>query len=158
MKTTTRTRTSALVLAGSIAALLAQFAAPSALATTYYRDNNGATAGFGTAAGTWLSTGTVGGATQGWGTSSAGTVAPTGTITTATTDTINFGNSGTGLAAGTITVSGTVSSGSMTFASGSGAIVLSGGTITQAAAETITVNNTTDTISSILAGATTSLT
>jgi len=46
----------------------------------------------------------------------------------------------------------------MTFASGSGAVTLSGGTITFPAAGTITVNNTSNTISSVVAGAGTSLT
>ncbi len=146
----------AAILAGSIAAMLAHLAAPSASAVTYYWDNNGATAGFGTAGGTWAAP-TTGNATQGWSTDATGVTLP-GDITTATTDLLNFGNGATGLAAGTITVSGTVDAGDMTFASGSGAIVLSGGTINLASAETITVNNPTDTISSILAGATTSLT
>ena len=53
---------------------------------------------------------------------------------------------------------GTVSSGDITFASGSGAIILSGVTITNVAAQVITVNNATNTISSIMAGAATSLT
>ena len=48
--------------------------------------------------------------------------------------------------------------GDITFASGSGAIVLSGGTINLAATSTITVDNASNTISSILAGAATSLT
>ena len=146
----------AFVLAGSIAAMLAHLAAPSAQAVTHYWDNNGTTAGFGTAAGTWAAP-TTGDATQGWSTSATGVLVP-GSVTTGTADILNFGNGATGLAAGTITVSGTVDAGDMTFASGSGAIVLSGGTINLAAAETITVNNTTDTISSILAGAATSLT
>jgi autotransporter-associated beta strand protein len=122
----------------------------------YYWDNDGATPGFGTpAAGTWAAP-TIGNGTQGWSTDITGSTVLSDQ-TTATTDTLNFGNGGSGLGAGTITV-GTVSAGNMTFASGSGAIVLSGGTITLAAAATITVDNTADTISSILAGAATSLT
>ena len=144
-------------LAAAIATMLAQIASPVAQAAgPYYWDNNGTTAGFGTAAGTWAAP-TTGSATQGWSTNSAGTVTPV-SVTTATTDALNFGNGTTGLAAGTITVSGTVSAGNITYASGSGAIVLSGGTITLAAADTITVSNSTDTISSVLAGAATSLT
>jgi len=132
--------------------------APALHAATYYWDNNGSTNLFGTASGTWLS-GTVGSGTEGWGTNSAGTTAPTGTITTATNDSINFGTStASSLSAGTVTVSGTVNAGNITFGSGAGAIVLSSGTINLAAAETITVNNTTDTINSILAGAATSFT
>jgi autotransporter-associated beta strand protein len=46
----------------------------------------------------------------------------------------------------------------MTFASGSGAIVLSGGTITFTANPTVTVNNATNTIDSIIGGATTNFT
>ncbi len=100
-------------------------------AATYYWDNNGATAGFGTAAGTWAVP-TAGDATQGWSTSSTGELLP-GNITTAgangTTDALNFGTATDGLAAGTITVSGTVSSGNITFGAAAGALVLSGGAI-----------------------------
>jgi autotransporter-associated beta strand protein len=142
-------------LASAIAALLA---APATHADTYYWDDDDATAGFGTAGastGTWAAP--TAGTVAGWSLSATGenAFAP---FTTATTDSINFGNGATGLAAGPITVSGTVDSGDMTFASGSGAIVLSGGTINLAAATIITVNNTTNTINSILAGAGTSLT
>ena len=155
MKTKSTARL-AFPLACAIAALLA---APTASAAgPYYWDNNGATAGFGIASGTWLSTGTVGSTTQGWGVVTAGTTAPTGTITTLTTDAINFGYTTTGLGAGTITVSGTVSAGDITFAAGSGLITLSGGTITLAAAETMTVDNAADVITSAIAGAATSLT
>ncbi|MCE9519063.1 MAG: autotransporter-associated beta strand repeat-containing protein [Verrucomicrobia bacterium] len=130
-------------------------------AATYYWDTNDTASGFGTAAGTWSTT-TIGTTTMGWSTSSAGTDTVNGnSVTTAntnnTTDAINFGSGATGLSAGTITVTGTVAAGDMTFASGSGAIVLSGGTINLAATSTITVDNTSDTISSILAGAGTSL-
>ena len=140
-----------LVLVLVIAAGWAQMAE----AATYYYDNNSSTAGFGTAGGTWAAT--TGGPTPGWSTDSGGNAVPV-SVTTLTTDILNFGNGATGLGAGTITVSGTPSAGDMTFASGSGAIVLSGGTITMAATETITVDNASDTISSILAGAATSLT
>ena len=124
----------------------------SASSATYYWDNNGTTAGFGSAGGTWAAP-TV----NQWSTDGTGVAAPGASITTATGDALNFGNGATGLGAGTITVN-TVSAGNMTFASGSGAISLSGGTITLAAAETITLNNASDTISSALAGAGTSLT
>ena len=138
-------------------ALFTHFAAPAAVAVTssYYWDNDGITAGFGTAAGTWAAT-TTGDSTQGWSTSTTGGAIPS-SVTTATGDALNFGNGATGLAAGTVAV-GTVSAGNITFASGSGAIALSGGTITLAAAETITVNNAADSISAALAGAATSLT
>ena len=145
----------ALILAGPIAALLA---VPSVHAATLLWDGNNGTAGFGTASGTWAAP-TTGTATAGWTTDLTGATAISGnSVTTLTTDTLNFGNGATGLAAGTITVSGTVDAGNMTFASASGAIVLSGGTINLAAAETITVNNATNTIGSILAGAATSFT
>lgn len=129
--------------------------APSAHAQ-YFWDSNGATAGFGTAAGTWAAP-TTGDSTQGWSTSGTGVLLP-GNVTTLTSDSINFGNGTTGLGAGTITVSGSVASGNMTFASGSGAIVLSGGTITLSDTQTTSVNNGTNTIGSVVAGAATSLT
>lgn len=135
----------------------------SASAATYYWDGNNNTAGFGTASGTWAAP-TAGTLTSGWSTSATGVVAIDGnSITTLNTnpntDAVNFGNGATGLGAGTITVDGSVASGNMTFASGSGSIVLSGGTMTLAASPTITVNNTSaNTISSVLAGAATTLT
>ena len=120
--------------------------------TTYYWDNNGATAGFGTAGGTWAAP-TTNNSTQGWSTSSAGTSSLSGTTTTTTSDALNFGTASAGLAAGTITVSGTVSANSLTFGSQSGAIVLSGGTISLGGTTpTITVNNAADTISSAITG------
>ncbi len=146
---------SAAALAGWVA-LLTQFAAPSAFAAgPYYWDNNGTTAGFGTAGGTWA----VPTVSQ-WSTDSTGVAAPGASITTATTDTSeNFGTAALGLGAGAVTVSGAVSSGPIVFGAGSGAITLSGGTsITLPAAATITVNNTKDIISTPLAGAATSLT
>jgi autotransporter-associated beta strand protein len=121
-----------------------------------YWDNNGAAAGFGTASGIWASP-TTGDATQGWSLDTTGGTLPAD-YTTTSTNLVNFGNGATGLGAGTITVSGVVTNGGMTFASGSGAVTLSGGTITLPAAGTITVNNTSDTISSALAGAGISLT
>ena len=124
--------------------------------TVVYWDSNGATAGFGTATGTWAAP-TTGNATQGWSSDATGGTLPADFTTTATNLT-SFGNGATGLASGTITVSGSVTSGAMTFASGSGAITLSGGTINFPAAGIINVNNTSDTISSVLAGAGTSLT
>ncbi|MCE9553743.1 MAG: autotransporter-associated beta strand repeat-containing protein [Planctomycetes bacterium] len=137
---------SALLGAVMLASLLASGSA--AQATIYYWDNNGVTAGFGTAGGTW-------GTSTNWNTSGTGSPAPAFTSPTATTDDVNFGNGATGLAAGTVSVSGSGQAfGTMIFASGSGAIVVSGGTsLTMAAASTITVNNATDTISTNLVGA-----
>jgi len=130
---------------------LALLAAPSLHAQLYW-DNNGGTAGFGTATGTWAAT-TTNNSTQGWSTDSTGSTLPSGTTNTTTTDALNFGTSSDGLAAGTITVSGTVNANSLTFGSASGNITLSGGTITLGGTTpTITVNNTSDTISSVLAG------
>jgi autotransporter-associated beta strand protein len=130
--------------------LLALFAAPSAFATTYYWDNNGTTAGFGTASGTWAAP-----TASQWSTDGTGVAAPGASITTLTTDALYFGNGATGLGAGTIIVSGSVSAGNITFGSGSGAIVLSGGTgIGLASPSTITLNNSGDTISApIVSGA-----
>ena len=124
--------------------------------TMDYWDNNGTTGGFGTAAGTWASP-TSGNSSQGWSTDGTGGTLPADFTTTATTG-VSFGNGATGLGAGTIAVSGLVTNGAMTFASGSGAITLSGGTINFPAAGTITVNNTSNNISSVVAGASTSLT
>jgi len=145
-----------------LAALLTQFAAPSAFAAgPFYWDDNAAGTGFGTAGastGTWAAP--TAGPTAGWSTSATGANA-FAAVTTATTDTSeNFGTATAtfGLGAGTITVSGTVSSGPIIFGSQSGAIALSGGTITLPAAATITLNNAADSISSILVGAGTSLT
>ena len=136
-------QTTTLIKALAVVALLA---APSLFAATYYWDNNGATAGFGTAGGTWAAP-TTGSSSQGWSTDSTGATLP-GNVTTATTDSLYFGYLTTGLAAGTVTVSGSVSAGNITFDSGSGAIVLSGGTaIGLASPSTITLNNAADTIS-----------
>lgn len=121
--------------------------------TTFYWDNNGTTAGFGVAGGTWTAP-TI----SQWSADATGVAAPVASVTSTTADPVNFGNAATGLGAGTIAVSGTVSSGNMTFATGSGEIVLAGGAINFPATGIITVNNTTDTISSGLAGAATSLT
>ena len=126
------------------------------LAPVAYWDNNGTTAGFGTASGTWASP-TTGNASQGWSSDPAGSVLPANS-TTDSSSSLNFGNGATGLGAGTITVSGNVTNSQMTFASGSGAITLSGGTINFPAAGSITVNNTNGaTISSALAGASSTL-
>jgi len=153
MNTTLQHRTrSAFAAVALLAAQSAHAAGP------YYWDGNDGAAGFGTAGGTWAAP-TTGTTTAGWSTDSTGATLVNGnSITTATTDALNFGNGATGLAAGTITVSGTVSAGSMTFASGSGAITLgasvSAGTIEfGATTPTITVNNSAgDTINSVIDG------
>lgn len=134
---------------------MAAFALQSAKAqSTYYWDNNSTTAGFGTAGGTWLAP-TPGG-TTGWSMDSTG-ASTIGSITTGTTDALNFGTSSVGLATGTIAVTGPVSANSITFGSASGAIILgtAGQTITLGGTTpTITVNNTASTISSILSSTT----
>jgi autotransporter-associated beta strand protein len=110
----------------SMAAASMLLAAPSSFALTYYWDNNGATAGFGTAAGTWADP-TTGDATQGWSQDSTGGTLPVN-VTTTTSDTVNFGTA-TALATGTVNVTGTVSATRVNFGSGSGTITLSGGTL-----------------------------
>ena len=145
---------------GLVLSVLTLIGVSQAPGATYYWDDDAATAGFGTAgasAGTWEAP--TAGTIAGWSLSSTGANA-FAAFTTGIGDTLNFGNGATGLAAGTITitVSGAVDAGNITFASGSGAIVLSGGIINLAPVSTITVNNASDTISSILAGAATSLT
>jgi autotransporter-associated beta strand protein len=118
-----------------------------ALAAVLYWDNNGATAGFGTAGGTW-------GTSTNWSTDSTGSIAPT-VIATTTADSVNFGTAAAGLAAGTVSVTGTAQGfGAMTFGSASGNITISGGTLNLGGGTIITVNDAadTETISSILAG------
>lgn len=133
------------------AAVLMHFATPSVSAIDYYWDNDGATAGFGTAAGTWAAP-TTGNASQGWSTSTTGELLP-GDVTTTSADAVLFGNGATGLGAGTITVSGTVAAANITFASGSGDILLDGGTISAASStRTITLGGGVHTINSVLSG------
>ncbi len=143
-------------LASAIAVLLT---AQSAQAITYYWDNNAATAGFGSAGGTWISP-TV----SQWTTTVAGNVAPGASITTSTSDALHFGTdtAGQALGAGTITVSGMVNAASLRFGSQTtGNVILSGGTINLAAATSIHVGaggTTNHNISSSITGAGTSLT
>ena len=143
------------ILTRSIAALLAisAFAPQSARAAIVYWDTNGTAAGFGAAGGTW-------GTSLFWNTDSTG--GGSGTITdppTTTVDSVNFGIGATGLTAGTgVAVNGTQNAQAINFASSSGAIVLSGGTaINLASSALITVNNASDTISTPITGAATSL-
>ncbi len=127
-------------------------APPAPPPATYYWDNNGVAAGFGTAGGTWADP-TFGDDTQGWNVDAAGASEPLD-VTTTTFDTVHFGMGATGLAAGTIAVSGTVNSGNMNFASGTGAITLAGGAITVPAQVTLTLaGGGLRTINSVLAGA-----
>ena len=135
--------------------LLGLLAAPTQ-AVTYYWDVNDNSNGFGTAAGTWAVPTLTG---TGWSDSPTG-ASIIGSITTSTSDTLYFGTdvSTYGLATGTVTVSGAVSAGNITFGSQSGAITLSGGTINLGASSVITTNNSSNTISSVLAGSGAALT
>ena len=127
-----------LILAGTIVSQSAQ-------AATYYWDNNGTIAGFGTAGSTW-------GTDAFWTTDASGVASPSATSTLV--DDVNFGSATLALAAGTVGVSGTVSAQSITFGFASGAIALSGGTsITLGGTGKITVNNAADTIGSVINGA-----
>lgn len=145
-----------LLLGVLLTVFVAAWALQRAEAATYYFDNNSNTPGFGTAGGTWAAP--TAGPMPGWTTDGTGATVP-GSVTTTTSDPINFGNGATGLGAGTITLSGALSSSNVTFASGSGSIVISGGTsLTLPATATITVNNSSNTIATPLAGAGTSLT
>ncbi|MDP4625607.1 MAG: autotransporter-associated beta strand repeat-containing protein [Akkermansiaceae bacterium] len=98
-----------------------------ALAVDYYWDNDGTTAGFGTASGTWAAP-TTGDSTQGWSTDSTGATLP-GDVTTTTSDNVFFGSDTLSLASGNITLSGTVDANFVYFGKASGSITLSGGTI-----------------------------
>ncbi len=143
------------LLVVALVVLAAMLAPQSTKATTYYYDNDSSNPGFGMAGGIWAAP--TAGPIPGWTMDATGSSVP-GSITTTTSDPINFGNGATGLGAGTIMLSGPLSSSNITFASGSGAIVLSGGTsLTLPATGTITVNNNSDTITTPLAGAGTGL-
>ena len=114
-------------------AIAAMLATQTAHAVVYYWDNNGTTAGYGSAGGTWASP-TV----SQWSTSTDGTGTPVASITTTGSDALNFGNGATGLGTGTINVTGTQNAASLIFATGSGNIMLSGGSI--GSLSNITVN------------------
>jgi fibronectin-binding autotransporter adhesin len=138
----------------------AVMAVSSASALTYYWDSNDATSGFGSSGGTW-SDPTAGTATSGWSTSVLGdTVVAGNSVSTATTDSINFGTNSAGLAGGTIAVSGTVNSGNITVGTQSGTIVLSGGTINFPNTVTMSIPGSTPIleIGSLITGAATSIT
>jgi autotransporter-associated beta strand protein len=128
-------------------AIAAMLATQTAHAVVYYWDNNGTTAGYGSAGGTWASP-TV----SQWSTSTDGTGTPGASITTTGSDALNFGNGATGLGTGTINVTGTQNAASLIFATGSGNIMLSGGSI--GSLSNITVNGSSAaTISSNINGA-----
>jgi trimeric autotransporter adhesin len=139
--------------------LAAGLSIQSAQAANFVWDENGVTAGFGTAGNTGTN----------WSTSTSlfaadnnpGTTAPSGTQATTTGDQAIFGKDtpNPGIGAGTITVSGTVEIGTIRFGSGTGqgAVTLSGGTINLAAAGSIVGNAAGATISSALTGAATTL-
>lgn len=132
---------------------LALFASPTAQAVTYYWDTTSPieAVGFGSAGATW-------GSDADWSASSTGED-PSGIVGPLNTDDLNFGTGANVLGAGTVAVTGTQSANSLTFGLGSGAITLSGGTIDLAAAATVVVDNTAGvTISSVISGASTSLT
>ena len=124
---------------------------PAPVPMTYYWDNNGATAGFGTASGVWGET--TSGGSQGWSTDASGATVPE-EVSTSSADTLFFGTntSGRGLGTGTITVSDTVDSADITFGSQSGNITLNGGEIQMFNNRTITVGGGTQTIRSVLSG------
>ncbi len=144
-----------LSLAACAAALLALSPRASFAQTTYYYDNNGTTAGFGSAGSTWGTSAVI-------STSSAGTATPVVDPPTTTADTLNLGTDSLGLGAGTITASGTRDIGSIVrgSASSSGIITIQGGTINFAATGSV-INNATGqtlTINSVIAGGSTSMT
>jgi len=118
----------------------------STLGSTNYWDNNGDTAGFGIAGGTW-------GVDQRWSADSTGASVPAVTGTTESDD-LAFGTAADGLAAGTVTVEGANQAfRSITFGAASGTIMLSNGTFNLAAPfSTIVVNNSSNVIASVLAG------
>lgn len=103
---------------------------PGAHATSYYWDENSATAGFGTAGSgspsTWAAP-TPGGS-YGWSTDSTG-ASTINSVTTTTADFMYFGTDASGLGSGTIDISGSVSAQRLLFGTASGAITLNGGTI-----------------------------
>ncbi|MDA3923629.1 MAG: autotransporter-associated beta strand repeat-containing protein [Kiritimatiellae bacterium] len=114
--------------------------------TTNYWDNNGSTAGFGTAGGIWGSEGK-------WSGDSNGISTPAVTNTTAFDD-LFFGTATNGLATGIVTVDSTNQAfGTITFGADSGEITLSNGTLNLASpASSIIINNRSNIIDTVLAG------
>ena len=101
----------------SIAALL--LSATSAQAATYYWDEDQATAGFGTAAGTWAAP-TV----DKWSLDATGLSTAEASYTTVNGDSLYFGTDTVALGSGTIAVTGTVTATQLLFGKVSGAITL----------------------------------
>ena len=101
----------------SIAALL--LSATSAQAATYYWDEDQATAGFGTAAGTWAAP-TV----DKWSLDATGVSTAEASYTTVNGDSLYFGTDTVALGSGTIAVTGTVTATQLLFGKASGAITL----------------------------------
>ncbi|HEX8915557.1 MAG TPA: hypothetical protein VF796_24605, partial [Humisphaera sp.] len=92
-----RSRAASLLRHAVAVAGLAVALQPAARAATYYWDGNDATAGFGTAGGTW-SLPTAGTTTSGWTLDSAGaTIVNGGSVSTGTGDTLSFGSGTAGL-------------------------------------------------------------
>ncbi len=125
-------------LAAVIAGLAALLTAPSASAATYYWDSNGATAGFGTTAGTW-------GTSAFWTLTAGGGSPHSAVINTAVGDTVNFGTTvnyaGSPATVGVAPAGVTV--GNISFGSGQSTALTLGDTaktITLGAASTITLS------------------
>ena len=120
-------------------------AATATFATTVYWDNNGATAGFGAAGGTW-------GSDVKWSTNALGSTAPDQPVNTADTNLLHFGTGTDGLTAGTVTVAGSQSFDRISFGVASAPITLSGGTLELVEpASTVCLNSITNTLGSVLA-------
>ena len=141
-----------------LTATLFALCAQSAQAATYYWDENGATAGFGTAGTTgtnWSSS------TSLFSTSNTGVLAPSGSTATAHGDQATFGadSTGNGLGAGAINVSGSVDITTIRIGrgTGQGAITISGGAINFASSGTVIGAAAGVTINSALTGAGTTL-
>ena len=119
----------------ALAAALLALSSFTTQAANYYWDTDGATAGFGTAGGTWLNP-TPGG-TTGWSTDSTGASA-IGSVTTTTGDIMYFGTDTDGLATGTVDIgAAVVNVGGLRFGKASGDITLTGGDIAMAGGETL---------------------
>ena len=117
----------------SIAALL--LSATSAQAATYYWDEDQATAGFGTAAGTWEAP-----TANKWSSDAAGAILAVESYTTVNGDSLYFGTDTVALGSGTIAVTGTVTATQLLFGKASGAITLGDGTIPVPPATVPTIN------------------
>jgi autotransporter-associated beta strand protein len=116
----------------------------SVLGATNYWDNNGASAGFGDAGGTW-------GVDSLWSTDRTGATAP-GVTTTTADDDVYFGLLGTGLGGGTVSVDAAGQTfRSMRFGSASGPITVAGGDLSLGAPVTrVAGYNVSNTLASAL--------